>query len=310
MPQFIKQPTANSIHLIIRPEIKLHFVAWQAQLNALISGWDGFISLEFLSCDEQGLEWAIVQRFYNVSSLSDWQNSSIYKKLMAELHTFASASGIEEKTAGEELLKNGITEVIITHVNPLNEKPYREWSAKIHQIEATFEGFRGVYIQSPHTSGGEHWITLLQFDTAQHLDRWLESPERQKILKESSDIISSLETHRMASPYAGWFYSIAKNAEIPSVWKQTMLVLLVLFPIVMLEMQYLSPLLKGVNTSLAMFIGNILSVSLIAFPMMPLVIRGLSWWLFPQRNRTRQMTWMGLILVILLYLIEIAFFWS
>ncbi len=186
------------------------------------------------------------------------------------------------------------------------EKDYRAWIAKIHHVEAKFPGFRGVYVQSPK-GRGKHWITLLQFDSMQNLEGWLQSPERKQVLQESAPLISSLEAHRVFSPYAGWFASIAKVGELPPVWKQTMLVLLVLFPIVVFELKYLSPLLSGLNSSVSTFISNALSVTLISFPMMPIAILFLGWWLSTNSLKT---TIRGTLLLGLLYLAEIALFWN
>ncbi len=63
-----------------------------------------------------------------------------------------------------------------------------------------------------------------------------------------------------------------------------MLVVLVLFPIVMLELRFLSPLLGGLNSSVSMFIGNVISVALIAWPFMPLVVGPMNWWLLPKKD--------------------------
>lgn len=204
-------------------------------------------------------------------------------------------------------LKNGVVEIFITQVSPGQENRFREWSAKIQQIEAKFSGFCGVHIQAAENQQ-QNWITLLQFDSHENLDRWLQSEERKQILKESASFISSLETHRMASPFAGWFSSIAKREQPPAVWKQMMLVLLVLFPIVMLEMKYLNPLIGWMGLSLSTFIGNAVSVSLISFPMMPLAIYFLGWWLFPGTDQRKAKTILGGLIVIFLYLLEIVFF--
>lgn len=204
-------------------------------------------------------------------------------------------------------LKNGVVEIFITQVSPGQENRFREWSAKIQQIEAKFPGFCGVHIQAAENQQ-QNWITLLQFDSHENLDRWLQSEERKQILKESASFISSLETHRMASPFAGWFSSIARPEHPPSVWKQTMLVLLVLFPIVMLEMKYLNPLINWMGLSLSTFIGNAVSVSLISFPMMPLAIYFLGWWVSPGTNQKKAKTIVGGLIVIFLYLLEIVFF--
>lgn len=215
----------------------------------------------------------------------------------------------QELFSGADQMNGGVTEVFVTQVNAENEKAYRAWIAKIHQEEAKFKGFKGVYMQSPGQNGGMNWITLLQFDTPENLDRWLNSSERQEVLSEAKPLIKSLESHRMVSAYAGWFTSIAKTEGVPSVWKQTMLVLLVLFPIVMLELKYLSLLTDGLNHSLATFIGNAISVTLIAWPMMPFAILCLGWWLTPKAKKWLQINVTGTVIVLLLYVIEIAIFW-
>lgn len=300
--------------LLIRPECTVDFAAWQAQLNAAIAAHPGFVSLEILSPVYPAQpEWLVVQRFYSSEDTTSWHQSDVRRKLMGELDPYLvdnSQGSIQETFSGINSLQGGVTEVFITQVNPQNEKTYREWIAKMHQVEAKFPGFRGVYMQSPSQIGGINWITLLQFDTPENLDRWLNSPERRKVLEEAKSLITSLESHRMISPYAGWFSSIAKAGELPPVWKQTMIVLLVLFPIVMLEIKYLSLVTAGLNFSLATFIGNAISVTLISWPMMPIAILFLGWWLAPKSEKRLQATIAGTFIMLLLYLAEIAIFWN
>lgn len=107
----------------------------------------------------------------------------------------------------------------------------------------------------------------------------------------------------------GWFSSVSKGAEAPPDWKQGMIVLLVLFPIVMLEMKFLSPLTVGLNPSLAMFIGNAISVGLVTWPTVPIVINLLRWWLMPDPKRRWKINVLGTLFVMCLYAIEIALFW-
>jgi len=261
----------------IPPSLKNAFIDWQTKLNAIIVAFPGFVSLEILSPTEasQGA-WIIVQRFSKESLSMNWHQSAECRALMEELKNLLSEYGpaeIQETYSEASEMQGGVTEVFVTQVAPGKEIAYRDWIARIHQAEAKFPGFRGVYVQSPRHHQGENWITLLQFDSLDNLDNWLSSPERKKVLRESADLISALESHRVISAYAGWFASLAKEGEIPPVWKQTMLVLLVLFPIVVLELKYLSPLTAMLNSSLATFISNAISVTLIAWPMMPIAIR-------------------------------------
>lgn len=306
MPLFIEKPAIVSLQVEIKPEAHEAFVDWQADFNTRVANADGFASLEFSSPSEKQKSWLIVQRFADADSSAAWRNSNQYKRLIDQLKILAINNEIKEIESDVSNARENITEVIVTEVNPGREKDFRAWSAKIHNVEAKFPGFLGVYIQSPQGSG-RHWITLLQFDTMENLDHWLQSSERKQILKESSSLVSSFETHRVISPFAGWFASIAKTGELPPVWKQTMLVLLVLFPIVVFELKFLSPLTDSLNASLGTFIGNALSVTLISFPMMPIAIWFLGWWLSSHSLKT---TIIGTILVGFLYLAEIALFWN
>jgi antibiotic biosynthesis monooxygenase (ABM) superfamily enzyme len=49
---------------------------------------------------------------------------------------------------------------------------------------------------------------------------------------------------RLSNSFAGWFPSEGPDREPPTTLKQSMVVLLVLFPIVMEELRFLTPLLK------------------------------------------------------------------
>lgn len=305
----MKDNTIISLYVHVAQAMKPHFVAWQAKLNAEIAMHPGFVSLE-ISSPQSNLddEWGIIQRFSDSESASLWRYSTQYLECKRVLQGIALDKRIEEKIEAESRFQGAVTEVFITQVSPEKQSAYREWIAKIHQAEASFPGFRGVYVQAPTDGQGSNWITLLQFDTPENLDRWLVSKERKAVLDESAPLITAIENHRMISPYGGWFASLAKSGIVPPVWKQTMLVLLVLYPIVMLELKYLMPRLQGYNNAVATFIGNALSVTLISWPMMPIAIFSLGFWLIlPQRHKT-QLNILGFVLVVLLYLLEIIIF--
>jgi antibiotic biosynthesis monooxygenase (ABM) superfamily enzyme len=309
----IGENTILTSKLKIPQDRRNDFADWQAKLNAMIAATPGFISLEIISPTDTHLEWVIVQRFEDETCALTWKDSSARQELIADLKRIYGSeisSEIHEEMSSIGEVQGGVTEVFVTQVSSDKEMDYRKWIAKIHQIEAKFPGFRGVYVQAPH-NGERTWITLLQFDTIEHLDKWIMSEERKEILAESKELIASLESHRMFSPYAGWFKSIEQTTgQVPAIWKQTMIVLLVLFPLVMLEFKFLNPFLTGLNISLATFIGNAISVSLVAWPMVPLVIRYLSWWLVPQGKNQLLKTVAGTLLVLIFYLIEILTFWD
>lgn len=298
---------AQKVHIL--PELKNQFVDWQSRLNASIAAFPGFISLEVHAISDT--EWLIIQRFQTSDQRDQWKNSSAFKQLMSQLKPLLVEGTSFDNGMQEEFKQFGVTEVFVTRISKEKEDQYREWLRKIHEVEARFPGFKGMYVQAPKE--GENWITFLQFDTVEHLDHWLQSPERAAVLAESNQLIRSLESHRVISPYAGWFASIIQQTgEAPPAWKQSMVTLLVLFPIVMFELKFLSPFLSGLNFNMPVstFISNAISVMLIAWPMMPIAIAGLRWWLLPAKRRQWLRTLFGTLLITALYLAEIVFFWK
>ncbi|WP_228840652.1 antibiotic biosynthesis monooxygenase [Candidatus Protochlamydia phocaeensis] len=313
----MQKPLDNGTMLLlnmhVHPQALAEFTAWLAKLNTLITASPGFISLEVLSPKEKGELWTVVQRFCDAESLSVWRSSKDYEELIAavrELLADERLDAVQEKVVQAADLQGGVTEVFVTQISPDQEDAFRKWVAKIHQVEAQFPGFRGMYIQSPRQIKGQNWVTFLQFDTTENLDRWLSSQERQAILEESKGFISLLESHRVISPYAGWFSSLVSTEGLPPVWKQTCVVLLVLFPIVMLELKFLSPLTRSLNSSVATFIGNAISVALISWPFMPIAIGFLGWWLSPKQGKQRSVSLMGTLVILILYMCEILLFWN
>jgi hypothetical protein len=91
---------------------------------------------------------------------------------------------------------------------------------------------------------------------------------------------------RLATSFPGWVSIDPMTGKGPPNWKTGLLVILGLFPIVMLEMRFLSPILAalGLHASLATFVCNSVSVLGTTFVTMPLFIRWFGWWLFPEKT--------------------------
>lgn len=292
----------------VPPEKRRDFIAWQGDLSRNVSHAQGFTSLEFLAPRKPSREeWCINIRFRTAANALEWKNSPTFHEILQQLNPSIIPGSLRIEQGHDGDLLGNVTELFFTQVDPSQEAEFRGWSAKMHEAEAHFPGFRGVYLQAPKEKGG-HWLTLLQFDSIPDLERWLNSTERKEILSNPLPWISSMESNRMASSYAGWFSSLGKDEPAPPVWKQTMLVLLVLYPIVMLILRYVNPLLSGLNPAVTMFIGNSISVSLIAYPFMPLALYALGWWCLPKGRFAPLKNLLGLILILFLYILEIIVF--
>ncbi|MDQ2992722.1 MAG: hypothetical protein M3R30_07895 [Candidatus Eremiobacteraeota bacterium] len=199
------------------------------------------------------------------------------------------------------------TEVVVTQIKPGCEAVYREVADRFIKAQATFPGYLGSFIQPPITPEAG-WTTVLRFDTGEHLDAWMESPQRAALLNESAHLVLGFEAKRLDTSFPGWVPADPTTGKSPSIWKTAALVLLTLFPVVMLELRFLNPLLSPLHPALATFIGNGVSVLLTTWPLMPLAIRAFRPWLFPE-NHPRELVRVMPLFLVGGYAIEILALW-
>ena len=113
---------------------------------------------------------------------------------------------------------------------------------------------------------------------------------------------------QVATAFSGWFTFSDAPGQVPPNWKQSMIVLLTLYPIVMLELLFLNPLTQSLGMAVATFIGNALSVAATGFLLIPLALRAFEWWLLPRPNDSPRVEAAGIALIVGLYAISIVVF--
>jgi antibiotic biosynthesis monooxygenase (ABM) superfamily enzyme len=195
----------------------------------------------------------------------------------------------------------------MTSVAPGNEKEFERWHARVRERQATYPGFLGCEVQPPTGTFQQEWVTLLRFDSNEHLDNWLQSDDRSRLLREADEIIDRSNQRRVRTSFEGWFKFGADDKPPPS-WKQAAIVLLCLFPVVMLEITLLNPVLAWINVAPATFIANVISVGVLTWPLIPLASKAMQWWLSPRPDAGPAVRWGGPAALVCLYAVAIVFF--
>lgn len=292
----------------LRSGAENEFAAWQARALTLAAGFKGFVNSEMTPASAESSFWMVMLRFRDAANVDAWQKSEAWRTLLGEALGFLADKSAIDMEIKEDGTDAGVVEVIVTKVKPGKESAYRQWETKIQQAQSKFPGYRGSYVQPP-IAGELGWTTLMRFDSAAQLEEWLKSPVRAALVREAEPLIDYAHLQRMETSFPGWFPTNSKTGQGPPNWKAAMLVLLGLFPIVMLEARFLSPQLASLNSSLGMFIGNVISVALTTWGTMPLFIKALGWWLFPKPEARKSADWKGTLLILALYALSVAIFW-
>jgi uncharacterized protein len=312
----MSQPAVFISTARVHPGSEEAFTAWQARHAAAISKVAGFISTDTVPPPDgkPELPWTIIANFESEETLAAWKQSPERGIILGEVVPLLDGGNFGETVSTDgtgAIPKGDVTEVIFSKVKPGMTDRYREWATRIQAAQAKYPGYRGMYFQPPASGGDGHWTSILRYDTAEHLEAWMNAPERKTLLAETREFIESEELMRLATAFPGWVPIDPMTGEAPPNWKAAMLVLLGLFPIVMLEMKFLSPILAnvGIHTSLGTFIGNAISVALTSFLTMPLFVNWFGWWLFPKGN-ARAITAKGAFILCILFALEVIALWQ
>src|SRR5262249_39931297 len=208
------------------------FAAWQQQMSDAISRFPGFLGQSIIPPNPPAqVDWVIVQHFDRLEHARGWLQSEQRLQLLNtiqsllvgqdDVHLSADDSGPEPAAP--------VTAVISMRVQPGQEAAYQDWQRRIAAVEATFPGFTGYRLDPPVPGVQDNWTTMIRFDSDEHLDAWLNSEQRQKLLEETPHFSAEYHTRKVRTGFDQWFTSgRGAGAEAPPAWKGNMIVLLAL----------------------------------------------------------------------------------
>jgi uncharacterized protein len=300
----------------VRPESADAFARWQEETSGIVAASAGFIKQTVMPPSPPAqLDWVILQRFASAAAAVGWLNSE--QRLQRVESVASMLVGRDDihivKDGGAGVLPAPVSVVISTRIKPGQETAYRAWEQRIAAAQSKAAGFQGYRFEPPVPGMQDDWLAILRFDTEANLQAWLDSPERQKLLEEASAFHEEFHARIARTGFDQWFPVAAGDAPAPAraVWKQNMLVLLMLYPVVFLFGTFVqAPLLQGwagLSFPPALLIGNVAGVLLLNY-LVPWTSRRFSWWVHPTGQNPRATEIAGTVLIVALYgLMLVAF---
>lgn len=287
----------------VRPERADDFAQWQQQVNDVVARAPGFLDHQVIPPTSGQPDWVVIQRFASVEAARAWLGSDDRERLVARVQPWLiGQDDIHIVQDDEPAAAAPLSVVISTQVKPGQEAAFQAWQRRIGAVEAQFPGYQGYKLVPPVPGAQEDWTTIIRFDTEEHLNAWLSSPRRQEMVREGDAFTSESHLRTVRTGFDAWF-KLGSGANPPPAWKQNMLVLLALYPVVFLFGLWVQdPLLMGrwgAPFWLALFFGNIASVLLLG-QLVPLVSRRFNWWINPAGDPVR-VNLIGVVVLVALY---------
>ena len=168
---------------------------------------------------------------------------------------------------------------VIVHRFPADHADaFMEWLHGITDAAGAYPGYQATEIYPP-TGDGDEWVVIIHFDDEQMLQAWLDAPERAAWVARLPHEARDFRLHTMPAGFGSWVAGqTADGTPVPH-WKSFLLVLVGLYPVVMLLTLIVAPRTAGLGMAFAMLVGNILSVAILEWAVMPLLNRALAPWL-------------------------------
>lgn len=294
----------------VRDDRQAEIAAWQQRMSAAIAQFPGFVDQQVLAADPPiQPDWVIIQRFEHRAQAQAWLQSAERAELLEEADDLlVGDDSINLFDEPQQPGRSAVMAVIRTHVDPEWNEQFRAWHQRINAVQRQFPGFLGCKLQEPIDGVQEEWNTLLAFDTPEHLEAWLGSPQREELLAEARDMMKSTRMRTVKSGFQEWFEFGTDSSPIPP-WKFNYLILMGLYPIVMLQLLFLNPLLAWMEMPFTTLLGNIMSVALLGWPTVVLISKAMSWWTTPRGAPSARRDIAGVVVLVAVMSALVGFFW-
>lgn len=270
----------------------------------------GYLGID-IHFDATGTSPTVVWRFATTEQARAWQSNPAVATFEQSLEPFSTAKPVHNVLINPAPSSSAST-VVTTRVKPGSDQWYADWQGRMGAAQQGFPGYVGQRVQAPVPGTNNDWVAIVAFETQEDLERWEASDERKALLTEAQPYVERYNVRPADSAFESWFAKGDGGGKPPPGWKLSAIVLLVLYPVVMLEFFTLNHLTNDIlklNPALGFFIGNAISVAITGFFLIPWASKLLHWWLVPPAAESAKRTRNGILLVLGLYILCIVTVW-
>jgi antibiotic biosynthesis monooxygenase (ABM) superfamily enzyme len=299
----------------VEPSFAEGFARWQRQISEAVAAQPGFIKETVMPPSPPAqVDWVILQRFASTETAVAWLRSDERQRLVAEAQPMLVGRDdvhlVHDSSIG--VMPAPASAVISARIRPDQENAYRQWKRKVCAAQAKSPGFQGYRFEPPLPGVQDDWLTILKFDSEANLQTWLNSTERQNLLEQAAAFTDECHVRIVRTGFDQWFEVGAADAPSPTAWKQDMIVLLMLYPVVFLitawfDHPFLVGQLKMWHWS-ALFVDNVVGVLLLSL-VVPWASQRFDWWLRPAGHDPKREI-AGVALVLSFYALFLLAFWQ
>jgi antibiotic biosynthesis monooxygenase (ABM) superfamily enzyme len=173
-----------------------------------------------------------------------------------------------------------VTVVYSWRARPGHEDEFADWAKQATTVASRFPGNLSATVL--HEDGARDFHLIHQFDTRRHLEDWIDSDERTRLLRKAKEVAAARTAVQRRTGLETWFHvpsEAAATMRPPPRWKMWLISLAAIYPLVLLFQAFLNPLIASWPLPLRAAMFPLILLTTMTYGVMPLVTRLLRPWL-------------------------------
>ena len=267
------------------------------ELMMLSRGHEGFLGSEIFP-PIPGVQdaYVVLYRFDSGARLRKWLGCDRRQELLQRM------AGLLIEPAKEVFFAHGrrqagtVSSVFAYRIRHERRAEFQEWRRRILEEVRKWEGYLGTESFDTLDSARPEFVVVVRFDSRVHLDAWLHSKVRRTCMAEARDLVEHVSLRRIGSGFEGWF-DTSENTAPPARWRQALLILSALFPVIMVMRHLLAPIFQMLPMPVAFLILLSFDLAFLTYVVMPRYTRLMDFWLRPGATCTWRQEFAGLAVI-------------
>lgn len=187
-----------------------------------------------------------------------------------------------------EAKKRIATNIISEIVKQGSQQDFEAWSKRINKVVAQQPGFISSDILRPRDKNHLEYIIIIRFETHDSLNVWRTSDTFKTIFKEVEPHLVSYQSQQKSHGIEQWFdlpeHEVDQNHK-PAFYKLVLMGIIAVYPLVLLSNFALGRVTSNFPYWLAILLSVVFISVLMTWPVMPVISKILSPWLYPNPKK-------------------------
>ena len=302
----MKAMAVTMFHRVADPEV---FDGWVCDVRSAAEAARGFVAFAASIYRDTPLDWAVAVTFESEDLLHQWLDGATWKHLVRG----AAARGFLRLSSDLVIIEGAVmptgVAIVSSSVSGGMEADFQAAHIRLTMAASQFSGYEGTAVFPPGALG--KWMSLILFRTEPQLSAWLRSPQRTEVLPPvRSSLTKDFSVFAKTTPLGTTVRNVDGKTEMTPSWKTAMLLLMVLYPMVMLQSKFVAPVIGklGAQPWLSVWLSQVVSVALMQWWLMPTVSSWCRRWLDPVDGAGLRISLRGAAVAVIVYAASLTVF--